>query len=466
MKYFISIILIIISFIKLEAQQLRVLYFNDAHELEAVDFEGQKVGGISKVSALIKERRDVNTLVLFGGDLAGGTLGGKVFKGSVMLKALNEIGIDVANPGQHEFDYGLDNFLKLKNSSTFPWISANLIDDKNENLLNPFKIIKSGTWNIGILGITDKIETSSPDLALKSNDYTHASKKIIAENPQVDYWIAVTQMDMKKNQILHQAIPEINLILTEETAHDRSQIIWHEHTPIIAASGNAGDVVEVNVNNAKMELQIHPIREGAKEDNQMQSWVSDSLQVMNKRLSTQIGFAKEDFSKQETHFGERAIGNLVTDAFKDYYKADIAIIHGGGIREGIKKGGISLKNVYQILPFENDLVLVKITGSQIQEILHQSIKRMMPQVSGLALKVQKNDDGTSNLQVLFHDQPMDLNQTYLVSLPSYIADGGGDYNTIKPSHIIKREVKDAEALKLYLLKNQIVTPHLEGRIQF
>ncbi|HQG31272.1 MAG TPA: metallophosphoesterase, partial [Deltaproteobacteria bacterium] len=114
---------------------LTILFFNDLHgHLQPFEIKDEKgvreVGGIARMAALIRDirqensRRGVRTVVLMAGDMLQGTPMSTVFKGEPDIKCLNVMGLDAACVGNHEFDFGLDNFLKLKSQAGFPFLSA------------------------------------------------------------------------------------------------------------------------------------------------------------------------------------------------------------------------------------------------------------------------------------------------------------------------------------------------------
>ncbi|MCL2669946.1 MAG: metallophosphoesterase, partial [Syntrophaceae bacterium] len=116
-----------------------VLFFNDLHGfLEPFDIEDkagkQEVGGIARMATLVREirlendRRQVQTVLLIAGDILQGTLMSTVFQGEPDMEVFNAMGVDALTVGNHEFDFGLANFHKLKGKAAFPFLSANILE--------------------------------------------------------------------------------------------------------------------------------------------------------------------------------------------------------------------------------------------------------------------------------------------------------------------------------------------------
>lgn len=149
-----------------QVDQIRILYFNDAHEPDMVSTEGGLLGGVSRMKSVVDSIRQSSpdALLLFGGDLGGGTLAGKLYRGSIMVDFLSEIGVNYANYGQHDFDYGLDNTQALTHRARFTWISSNTMTREGGTISGsvPFAIHRIGDLSIGIMGLVDKVNTSSP----------------------------------------------------------------------------------------------------------------------------------------------------------------------------------------------------------------------------------------------------------------------------------------------------------------
>ena len=91
---------------------------------------------------------------------------------------------------------------------------------------------------------------------------------------------------------------------------------------------------------------------------------------MNAELSKPIAELLCPLKIKGNLYKETKTGNFITDAFRDYYNSDIALINGGGIRANVDKGEFTLKDAYSLLPFGNKICLVKLSGKEIYDFIH------------------------------------------------------------------------------------------------
>ena len=111
-------------------REATVLYVTDAHEIApVVDRHGDR-GGVARLKTVVErvKAEHPGALLVFGGDLAGGTLFGGAFRGEPMVDALSRVGVGLASFGQHDFDFGAAHAKALVTRSAFPWITSNLVD--------------------------------------------------------------------------------------------------------------------------------------------------------------------------------------------------------------------------------------------------------------------------------------------------------------------------------------------------
>ena len=114
--------------------------------------------------------------------------------------------------------------------------------------------------------------------------------------------------------------------------------------------------------------------------------------------------------------------------------ADIALINGGGIRTSIKKGEIKVKNVYSVLPFDNYIVAIKLTGRQIREALEHGVSAVekgegrFPQISGLTFKyLPLSKPGARTKEILVDGKLLEPDREYSVATNDFLAAGGDGY---------------------------------------
>ena len=147
-----------------------VLFFNDIHGHLSpfkirTDTGKKEVGGVARMATLIQTIREENrikgirTLVLIAGDILQGTPMSTVFRGQPDVASFNAMGVDAMTVGNHEFDFGLQNFMDLKQKARFPFLSSNIVKKDTKKLLcAPYVSLKlTDKISVSIIGVTTKL---------------------------------------------------------------------------------------------------------------------------------------------------------------------------------------------------------------------------------------------------------------------------------------------------------------------
>ncbi len=146
-----------------------------------------------------------------------------------------------------------------------------------------------------------------------------------------------------------------------------------------------------------------------------------------------IGYANEELTR--AGFEESPMGNLITDAMREYFQVDIAIHNSGGIRANLPRGEITYKDCYYVDALSNTAVLMKMTGEQIIKVLEVGVngRHAIFQVSGLKFKYNsKRPINERILEVTLADgSPLILEKEYSIVTNSFLAAGSGDYAIFK-----------------------------------
>jgi 2',3'-cyclic-nucleotide 2'-phosphodiesterase (5'-nucleotidase family) len=158
--------------------------------------------------------------------------------------------------------------------------------------------------------------------------------------------------------------------------------------------------------------------------------------------------------------GEAAIGDLIADAMRVTTRSDAAIMNGGGIRAGkVYPAGSTLtrRDILAELPFNNRIVLVEISGRDLQRAMENGIAQLpnaggrFPQVSGIAIEADvKRPPGERITKMEVGGAPLDKDKMYRLVVNDFIARGGDGYDTVRDA---KRLLPDNDSP---LLANQVM----------
>lgn len=187
---------------------------------------------------------------------------------------------------------------------------------------------------------------------------------------------------------------------------------------------------------------------------------------LNETMQEKVAEALSDFTKAQP---ESTLGNLVADATRfmasKYLNEviDIGIVNYGGVRvPSISKGDITLGNVFELMPFDNYLVVVEVTGQELEAIIAKiAIYGGWP-VSGLSFKIE--DDKTFS-DVWINNKPLDLNKKYKIALSDYIANGGDKMSMLINLKRTNTNKLLREAFIDYFRNEKELVPTMEGRVR-
>jgi 5'-nucleotidase len=422
-----------------------LLYFHDAHDIGPVLTGGKDRGGVARLATAVRtvEKQNPATAVVFGGDLAGGTLFGGLYKGVPMVEALNELGVDLANFGQHDFDFGVDHARDLVAASDFPWITSNLTDAVGSPFVedSTWAVQRVGKVRVGFVGLTDAIETTSAAGDLVETDPIEATPAAVAElqrHARVDVVVAVTQYPMAENHELVRAVPELDAVFGEEMAEYDSVIEYEGDVPLMASEGNIGSLVRLDSTKRRGGHVVSPsvveVDHTVTPDPELREVEQRYAEEMDERLSEVLADVRTPLldPDQDSRNQETALGNFVADASRARHGADVGWVNGGGLRAEAPGPEFTLRDAYSIAPFSNRVMTVRVTGAGLLQSLEDGVSKVadagggFPQVSGMAYAYSPTAAvGSRVSDVSVGGQPLDPDATYTVAATNYVV-GGGD----------------------------------------
>lgn len=378
-----------------------ILYTNDEHGwLEPND----EYDGAPGLSGLWKSKEGYNGsdsyLILSGGDMWTGPAISTWFKGESMVEVMNEMGYDAVAIGNHEFDFTVDVLNQRLQQMDFPLLSANIIEKKTGNIpsfAQPYIIIESNGVNVGIIGLSS-LSTPYSTFPAYVEDYEFTSY-----SEAVDKY-ATTAKDEGAEVIIiigHICDNEMEALVPTAKAHGIPLITGGHCHQIVARESDGVILIEAGSNMryyAKIELQydkktksvkinsysIENNQEGCS-DNKVQSIVESWQARVKEALSDVIGYCSENIEKSSVE-----MGNMVTDSwFYTFPDADISITNSGGIRQDIIAGEISLETIVGLLPFNNTILELDLTGTELINCIGYYLLGGMTTINGYFLS-----DGT------------------------------------------------------------------------
>lgn len=462
---------------------------NDIDRMEERDGRG----GFARVAAVVKaERAAGTTLFVHSGDTLSPSLLSGIDKGAHIIAILNQMGVDAMVPGNHEFDFGPENFRTRIGEATFPVVSSNVIEPGGGAPANTVadRILDFNGIKVGIYGLTteDTPAVSSPgDITFAPSVATGEAKAKELRERGADLVVAVVHTPLAVDMALARA-NAADVILS---GHDEHLLAFYDGRHVLTESGSQGDwVVVTTVTVTKTErdgrttLAWEPAfriidTKGVTPDPEIAAVVKTYTDRLDAELKVEIGTTETPLdSRRATVRGqEAAIGNLIADAMRAAVGADVAITNGGGIRadkEYAAGARLTRGDILAELPFGNKTVKLELTGEQIRQALENGFSQIeagagrFPQVSGITVSVDATAAAGARVKdVTVGGAPLDPQKTYTVATNDFMAGGGDGYTVFRgvPQLInpIDAQLMASQVID-YVALAGTVRPAVEGRI--
>lgn len=420
-----------------------VLYVTDAHEIAPVrDRHGER-GGVARLkTAVDRVRRErPGALLVFGGDLAGGTLFG-VFRGEPMVDALGRAGVGLATFGQHDFDFGAAHARALVARAAFPYLTSNLVDAKGAPFagLPTRRLVTLSGLRVGFLGLTDALETTAQEGTVVQADLVASARREASalRRDGAEAIVALTQADREVNERLLREVALLDAVLTEEESETLSTVRFVSGRPIAAPCGNIGSVVELALSGRRgaicASVTAHPVDATVSPDADLAAEERRWMAVLEEKLSAPIGRLAGTLEADGSRERETPLGRLVADAYREATRADAALVAGSSLRADLPAGALVKRHAVAVLPFGNRVVLLELTGAALRATLerglgvsHRSSISLL-QVSGLTyLADLAAPAGKRLLDAKVSGAPLRDGGLYRVATSSHLASGGDGF---------------------------------------
>ncbi|XP_014560913.1 hypothetical protein COCVIDRAFT_12438 [Bipolaris victoriae FI3] len=442
---------------------LRFLHYNDVYHVEAGSRE--PVGGYARFQTLVNYYRDderfqgqPNLLTFFSGDAFNPSIESSITKGRHMVPVLNTIGTDVSCVGNHDLDFGVKQYRYLTGKCKFPWLLANVHDPALGDgvpLGNAEKTViltASNGIKVGVIGLAerewlDTINSLPPDIIYKSASET--AKELIPGLREQGAEIIVC--------VSHQREPNDNK-LAKQCGGELIDIILGGHDHYYSYSLINGTQVLRSGTDFKQLSHIEAWRrpEGKgwdfkivrrdvvgsiPQDPQAMALVEEQTREIRKRLDKPIGYTAAPLDARFTtvRTKESNIGNFVCDLMRYYYSADCCIMAAGTIRgdQIYPPGVLKLRDLVNCFPFEDPVVVLKVTGKAIREALENGVSNYpalegrFPQVSNIVFEADYSKPPHSRIKsVMIGEEPVDETREYVLATRGYMGRGKDGYTSL------------------------------------
>lgn len=497
---------------------LTVLSTNDehGHPVAFFDYPAPGQGGLPAQATFVKLVRaaNKNVLMLSAGDFNTGRPESNFFKAKPDIIGMNYIKYDALAMGNHEFDPSPAEMQEQIAESNFPWLCANVVKENGSYIDNvkPYIIKDYGTFKVAIFGLmtTETAKTGNP-ANIKGyvfKDEVEVAKKLVPElKKKADIVIALVHLGVHSDnnhgsRRLAANVPGIALIVDGHTHTKLTKPLWIENkysgrkVPIVQAKSwglyvSKTDLTFINGVITGLDYNLVPInvktRTKLADGSSVYNYVGNKIaedQVLKAKLQPyvdkvktvleqKIGTVTAPFLNKYTRKKETAIGDIVADSMLWYAKSqnlkpDFAFQNGGGIRTDIPEGELTQGKVYEVLPFDNSVMIVTLKGSDVVSLFNRTAevvgKGAMPQVSeGVSFTMDTAAKKAVDLKI--NGVPVDPNKDYRIATNSYLAAGGDGYSVfLKKINDFDSSLMQRDAFIEYIASlGGKITPKVAGR---
>ena len=461
--------------------QFKLLGINDFHgQLEVYrTVEGKEVGGGEYLAAYLKKHKqeNENTLLLHVGDSVGASAPiSALHQNEPTIDFLNKVGFDVGTVGNHGFDEGYEELIRLlfggRHAKTgyfagadFPHTVANVIDkETGKSILPPYMIKKVGGVPIGFIGVvtTETTKFVLPD-GIKGLEFTDevtainaAAKNLKAEGVKAIVVLAHNSVSTKKDG----SDPSGDVAEFAKTIDDEIDIIYGAHSHQYAntiidqklilqsySNGTAFSAVNLKIDPESQDIVekrveiIRTYHKGIEPDSEIKEMIDSYREPVDPYIQKGIGRSSGKLTRKQNESGESQLGNVLAYLLRNQWK-QILLLSIQAVWANLDKGDITWGEVYTVFPLDYSLVKMNMTGEQIKAVLEQQWMGSEPrilQISGLRYTWEEQAPIGERIIELVNENgtPIDDSQIYTVTMNEFLAEGGDGFSVFQEGTMIQ-----------------------------
>ena len=418
-----------------------------------------EVGGLPRIAAFVSRVRSEHVgpgrgvLVVDAGDWYQGTPEGSLDGGRGFLRALVAVGYDSMTLGNHEFDRGLAPLRELLSELEAPAICANLVEaDTGEPVdwVEPWRVVEVAGVRIALVGLLSPLtpEMSHPDTRalLRFDDpaetLTRARRALAERSPAIDLILPVTHLGVEGDRRLAAAHPDLPLIIGGHSHTFLEEGARVGSTLIVQAGGRASSIGRVDLRFDAETLELIQARaraielEGEPEPAHRVARVEELCAELEQRsreyMDRVVGRLSAPLVRTRTWTSSPA-DCWIVDAMRRRTGADVALHNRGGTRADLPAGEVTRRQLFELMPFDNDLVTMTLSGAEIASVFEQMLEggHSGLDFSGIAVRLAVEEgDALRLLGVEIDGEPIDPRGRFRLTTNSFLADGGDAFEEL------------------------------------
>ncbi len=440
-------------------------------------------GGLAQIATVIKQERKKaqRSMWLDSGDIFQGAPIFNLFHGEPEIRALSTAGLDAQALGNHEFDAGpMNAATQLSTWAGYPVLGANYrweIPKPHtqimQRLIKPYIVRNIDGLRVGIIGMANtssmySLGEGDNSLGVQPIDALQIAQELTDQlRSQVDLVIMLSHLGLSEDFEVARNVCGIDVVLgghhhvaldppavvpydpvPEEVAHlggfrnrqecrNHNTIVSHPHA--FAKFVGRLDLIVRDGRVKSHDYKLIPVDSTVPPDAAVWEVIEPYYIEMNRKLDLDrvLGTAVIDLKRFGPTGGDSMLGNFVAEAmqFRPGVETDFCMTNSLGIRTDMQEGDILLDDLYNVLPFENTITTMFLSGREVQEMLDYATRRSASrgcssqiQVSGITFTMNCRTGRATD--ILINGSALNPGGVYEMATNNYIANGGSGFEML------------------------------------
>ena len=358
-----------------EVRPLTILHINDIHGHISPSDKGR--GGFAYLATVIRRERAncPECILLSAGDLVQGTPVSTIFHGLPVFEVANLLGFDAATLGNHDFDYGWMQARKFIETANYPMVSANVVGADNRLFApQPYVVLNVNHLRVAVIGaLTDDMRNlSTPKLMEEWHTIPVIAtvRRYAADlKDKSDLIVLLGHLTGPEEKEFLDSVPEIPVIVTGHLHNGLDREMTRDGRVLVRVKGYAEEL-------GRLELKVDTVKKAPV------SWtwkripidasktepaadVAPLVKRWEDEVTTRVDRPLAVSRKKFTHAEVKA---LIEQAMREETGADFAFMNLGGVRDELPEGQLLERQIWNIMPFDNLVVVAKVKGSDLPAV--------------------------------------------------------------------------------------------------
>ena len=477
----------------LAADRIQILHTGDIHgHLEAqVVSSGTSSfnqGGMAALAALVdryRARAPERTLLLDAGDAWQGTFISNANQGQAVVQAMSLMRYDAQVLGNHDFDWGQDVLARRAKEASFPFLAANVIDQSGAtpSFAKPYIVKDLGIAKVAVLGLsrvdTPTVTKAANTVGLRFLPLADTLRRYIGElRRAADIVVVLDHNGAQEDARLAESVPDIDVIVG-----------GHDHTPLrngmLVGKTTIVDPGAYTENLGHLELVIDPATKhvvAASRGDELAA-VASGRTAPDPQIAALVAQRHADGEQYTSRVvgrtaqrlavsrDESPVGNLVADALLEYgrqqgWGSDVAFYNSAGLRADLPAGDVSYGRLYEVLPFGDVVIGMRMTGDQLRAVF-EKVAAGAGRLTIANARFVYHYGGASDHQLIsvtVAGEPIDPARAYHVVTIDYLLGGGDGHDEFKAGTNLTFGDYEVDVVAAYMTAHSPVDAKIEGRV--